>query len=628
MSTKVNELINELYSDIGFIFGTIDDFKKILNENVNSIESSEKNINEINIIISEQIKAGKINILFKNYLTKENIKEAFNFFNYIIENNDIQLSEDDYVNLLNIDKIVEYFNSLEKDHIDTDKQTLEGNLFETYSFTNSFNDKESTFGTSRFSDDIVTDYLSYIGAISLLTPDEEKNMFQKLDELQKNVEENKNEIKELKENIVSHNLRLVIPIAIYYEKFGNTLTLMDLIQEGNIGLMKAVDRFDVSRGFKFSTYATPWIRQGITRALGDKSRTIRIPVHQYDLQVAFNAFVTDYTNDNGVAPSDDIIMKKLNITKEMLGLIRNCPAVVASLDQPVNNEDEDSYLGDFIENNLVESAENIMEQNDLKNRINAMLEFIGQIKPDDNETTIMHKKRKVYIMKQRFGLNDGKSHTLDEIAKDLGITRERVRQIESKTIREISIKDPTKERQNIRLYYGEKNTSNTILNEYIEYCKKNDIKLRIKDYGFLSNAVTITCDVCGYTWSTYISSLNKSTHCELCEKRKEIFLEKMKQKAKEKAEVPKEIEDVKPSYQYKPRCDSLEEYIGITKDELEYALNRLIKSDSEFVLNRFNTRKSKAELTRYNNLVDHIRKIVEKARKRQEFNRTRKNKKN
>ena len=258
--------------------------------------------------------------------------------------------------------------------------------------------------------DPVRMYLKEIGRISLLSPEEELNLSERINE-------NDEEAKRL---LAESNLRLVVSIAKRY--VGRGLLFLDLIQEGNIGLMKAVDKFDSTRGYKFSTYATWWIRQAITRALADQARTIRVPVHMVETINKIVRVQRQMTLDLGREPSDEELAKKMNITVEKVREVIKISQDPVSLETPIGEED-DSHLGDFLKDESSLSPEEYTENEILKEEIKQVL---MSLQPREQE-----------VLELRFGLIDGTCHTLEEVGKKFNVTRERIRQIEAKALRKL-----------------------------------------------------------------------------------------------------------------------------------------------------------------------------------------------
>ena len=307
-------------------------------------------------------------------LDADSLDELYNLFN---ENNIAVVSEDDSDGGNNADRILLDDNTLTKD--------LNIN-------------------------DPVRMYLKEIGQIKLLTMDEELELADRIIDGDE----------QAKATLAEANLRLVVSIAKRY--VGRGMLFLDLIQEGNIGLMKAVEKFDVSKGYKFSTYATWWIRQAITRAIADQARTIRVPVHMVETINKLARIQRQLTLELNREPSEEELAKKMNVSVEKIREIYKISQEPVSLETPIGEED-DSHLGDFIkdENNM--SPEEYATNEMLKDEISDVL------------LTLTEREEKV--IRLRFGLEDGKSRTLEEVGQMFGVTRERIRQIEAKALRKL-----------------------------------------------------------------------------------------------------------------------------------------------------------------------------------------------
>jgi RNA polymerase primary sigma factor len=307
-------------------------------------------------------------------------------------------------------------------------------------------------------DDPVRMYLKEIGQIPLLNQEDEKKYAvsvsngryakEQLEEIQlgnlvlpdKDVEELKYAIDRAqyaKNKLVEANYRLVVSIAKRY--VGRGLLFLDLIQEGNMGLMRAVDKFDYEKGFKFSTYATWWIRQAITRAVADQARTIRIPVHMVETINKMIRIQRQLIQDLGREPSLEEIAQKMGITPEKVQNIQRIAKEPISLEAHVG-EEEDSSLGDFISDPNALTPHEYMLQEMVKQTLDEVLETLTD--------------REEKVLRLRYGLFDGKNHTLEEVGREFGVTRERIRQIEAKALRKL--RSPSRQNKLREFYYGKK----------------------------------------------------------------------------------------------------------------------------------------------------------------------------
>lgn len=272
-------------------------------------------------------------------------------------------------------------------------------------------EKDKVIDLIDMSADSIQMYLREIGRVPLLKGEEEVKLAKRKE---------KNDM-EARSQLVTANLRLVVSIA---KKFvGRNLSLLDLIQEGNVGLFRAVDKFDYRKGYKFSTYATWWIRQAITRALADQSRTIRIPVHMVETINKFQQIERRLIQDLGREPLPEEIAAEMGEDIDKVRQIMKISQETVSLETSVGEDDEDSTLGDFIEDNKTITPDKVASLQLLKDHVRAI---ISELSPREQK-----------ILEMRFGIDDGVAHTLEEVGQEFGVTRERIRQIEAKALEKI-----------------------------------------------------------------------------------------------------------------------------------------------------------------------------------------------
>ena len=272
----------------------------------------------------------------------------------------------------------------------------------------------------QFADDSVRLYLREIGKIPLLSNEEEVDLAYRIVKGEKKA----------KDKMVEANMRLVVSIAKRYS--GRGLDFLDLIQEGNTGLLRAVEKFDPDKGFKFSTYATWWIRQAITRAIADQARTIRIPVHMVETINKVLRATRKLTNELNREPSVEEIAKEMGMEPEKVDYVMKIKQDIASLDATVgrDGDDEDSVLGDFIEDEGRVSPEDAAAAQMLKEQIAEILSSLSE--------------REQKVVKLRFGIGGGRPHTLEEVGAEFSVTRERIRQIEAKALSQLRKHKDTK----------------------------------------------------------------------------------------------------------------------------------------------------------------------------------------
>lgn len=346
---------------------------------------------------------------------------------------------DDLYNWID-ENLIEFIDGDELDDDEVlDDDLSDEDLDEEDSIAEEISQLEKTFANASHAkiNDPVKMYLKEIGQIPLLDPKEEPIIARQIQEGEEAKEamkkpdlsdEEKKKLakviaggEQAKQMLISSNLRLVVSIAKKY--VGRGMLFLDLIQEGNCGLIKAVEKFDYTKGFKFSTYATWWIRQSITRAIADQARTIRIPVHMVETINKLTRIQRQLVQDLGRDPLPEEIAEKMeNISAEKVREIQKIALDPVSLETPIGEED-DSHLGDFIEDKDTLSPDDYTNNQLLKDEINAVLQGLTE--------------REEKVLRLRFGLLDGRTRTLEEVGKEFNVTRERIRQIEAKALRKL-----------------------------------------------------------------------------------------------------------------------------------------------------------------------------------------------
>ncbi len=307
------------------------------------------------------------------------------------------------------DQIEKLYDTIESMGIEI-VEGVEDNSSEDSSSSEHPSSETSLIGEISSTDDPVKVYLKEIGTVPLLSAEEELELAQRINEGDEKA----------KKRLSEANLRLVVSIAKRY--LGRGMHFLDLIQEGNLGLIKAVEKFDYSKGFKFSTYATWWIRQAITRAIADQARTIRIPVHMVETMNKVKRVSGQLLHNNGQEPTPEEVAAELNLPVEKIREIMRAAQDPVSLETPIGEED-DSHLGDFIPDNdalaPAEEASHVL----LKEHL---LEVLDTLTP-----------REKRVLEMRFGIDNGRPRTLEEVGKEFDVTRERIRQIEAKALRKL-----------------------------------------------------------------------------------------------------------------------------------------------------------------------------------------------
>ena len=344
-------------------------------------------------------------------LSDQDSDELFDWFNQ----NKIVITDDEDLNITDADL------ALDDDSMDFDADDEVDDFTDEENLASDIESLEQSFANSSHTkiNDPVKMYLKEIGRVELLNPEDEPEIARRI----------QNGDEEAKRILIAANLRLVVSIAKKY--VGRGMLFLDLIQEGNMGLVKAVEKFAYTKGFKFSTYATWWIRQAITRAIADQARTIRIPVHMVETINKLTRIQRQLVQDLGRDPTAEEIAEKMEgISPEKVREIQKIALEPVSLETPIGEED-DSHLGDFIEDKEAMSPDEYANNQLLKDEINMVLQGLTE--------------REEKVLRLRFGLYDGRTRTLEEVGKEFNVTRERIRQIEAKALRKL--KHPTRSKR-------------------------------------------------------------------------------------------------------------------------------------------------------------------------------------
>ncbi len=417
--SETNETVNkpESVKENGKAIKAVRSSKKSslgLKKKYNDIEDLKNDLQELNKQGVDIVQADVVNCLDRFEMSDDEMDQFYDWLSSVgidlidESDNEDELEDDDFL--------------ASESEDEGDEEDSEKNIVINY-------DQASTYTKVN---DPVKMYLKEIGRVPLLKADEEVVLAKRIEDGIANPNDPKlvQSGIDAKNELISANLRLVVAIAKKYT--GRGMLFLDLIQEGNMGLIKAVDKFDYTKGFKFSTYATWWIRQAITRAIADQARTIRIPVHMVETINKMTRIQRQLVQEFGRDPSAEEIAEKMGsgMTADKVREIQKIALDPVSLETPIGEED-DSHLGDFIEDKDALSPDQYANNELLKDEINLIL------------STLTDREEKV--IRLRFGLEDGRTRTLEEVGKEFDVTRERIRQIEAKAIRKL--KQPTKSKR-------------------------------------------------------------------------------------------------------------------------------------------------------------------------------------
>ena len=516
MATKRIKLLDQLYAEIGFIFGGFEVFKGMVYSEGKLVITKKE---EIEQLIVDSINNGKLAPMFKSYRSRKDVASAFIFFDKIFKKYDLKLKDNETMELLNIAEIPVYFDMLIQENVQITDNDLLNSLLEIYSLTNF--DVESIINDSSGVSTALKDYIKSIGNIPILTFDEEQVLFKKMSE-----EQDISKIKEIRNEIITRNLKLVVPVAKKYEPRVKHLSLLDLIQEGNLGLFKAIDKFEYKKKFKFSTYATWWIRQAILRAIANYEREIRVPVYRSEQIYKVTAAISAFEERNSRPATIKDIAEMTGLSENTVEIISKIPETKVSLEKDVNSDPHDvTQLKDFVIDEEADGASLYTEANELKRNIARYLDILDE------------KSKNVLIL--RFGLNNHREHTLEQVGQYYGVTRERIRQIEERAILKILKKFASEEDVNNRILVGETRSTNEIIDQYNE--RMDNPTTHLKAEMVTSHLVKISCTHeenevrCSYHTYAITSNTDLYTACPRCAKREAVKANaKLRQRKDEK----------------------------------------------------------------------------------------------
>lgn len=591
---NLDNIVSNLYHEIGFIFGGLESFRIVLEKNnINELLYNAKEYVEMIISINMN---DSFSSFFINYFNHCNsFIQTLDFFNNFINKYEINLTDEILIRVFENKAVMNFFKYLDEDILSDDNNLL-STLYGLYYVSDVTEDN-----TYSYSNDSEKDYLNRIKRIKVYDTVEEKMVFLRLQELMQDEVNNEEDIKKLKNEIVYHNLRLVANIAkkeyARYRLYDNpSISLLDLIQEGNIALTEKLDRFDVNRGTKFSTFIINWIRQAIDRSIEEFGKTIRIPSYQCAFQAKVNRIIEEHFKQYGSEPTDKILIDVYGIDKDMLSNYRKAAYVSTSLDKPLNDEEQEATIGDFTPDEDMVSPAQYSEKMDLKDRIHKMALISSMVDSPKTEKSLQLRKRDVLIFETMFGLKDGKTYTLDEVAKMFGISRQRVRIVVEKIIRRIKKIDPTCEKEeHIPNIYDSYNSKIENFKKYCTACRNNIV---LVSYNLPSGVATLECDNCGNVWTEKINNLGKTSICMKCALAK-----------KESCKTKESIIDETPITTERQALFALSRYTHIGIHELEIAFMEISDEDKLFLISKLNKPKTSLELKKYNDLVDRLRTL-------------------
>lgn len=449
---------------------------------------------DTNLII-EYINRGLFYSIFNKCIEIFTARDTFILFDKIISKINYQVELTDINKICKNIKVIKLCEEVNKCAANNKKDELLNNDFFSMAYESIYGVDESFDDLELQVDDSVKMYLAEIGKIPLfkyeVTVDKDGNKVVLVDEerdafIKLSLATNDEDIKEIKDEITNRNLRLVVSIAKKYMNRG--LSLLDLIQFGNIGLMKAVDKFDYTKGFKFSTYSTWWIRQAVTRGLADEGRTIRLPVHMNEKLEALRKAKIRFNETHNTEPSFEDLAELTGFSAQYVEMLESIPDTI-SIDKDVDNGSE--YKSDNDNESLLSFLSD--EESDPVEAYSENIEF----SEDVNNFLHILTDRERSVLKLRNGLIDGNPRTLEEVGKIFGVTRERIRQIEAKGISKIAKRYAAEQDEKNRIIVGESRSQKDIIADFNSRCITNGVPLRAS--ASTSYLVKVRCSACNKT---------------------------------------------------------------------------------------------------------------------------------
>ena len=503
MGNGNKKIIDKYYNKYSFVCKNKKDFANL---GFDKYTSSKEIAMFFKLLIIEKINRGELYDMFSDYYQNNTVRKAFEFFTKILrskEAEDVEILPDD-INRLVADERVSGFCKLVSG-FDDDPMADEPFFLLLCDFIDEITSREQNIESEEFNDDAVKAYLKEIGKIDLLDAEREKELFARLAKYDGT--ETGEEIKSL---ITCSNLKLVVSVAKKYMNRG--VPLLDLIQEGNIGLIKAVNKFDYTKGFKFSTYATWWIRQAVTRALADQARTIRFPVHIVEKINKMNRLSREFYQEYHREPTNEELAVLMKTTVDKIIELKKLPDEPISIDKEVGETGEsvtgfggEDNLSSFIPDENGEKPEEYAEYYELRELVKKYIDSCTE--------------REQKVLNLRFGIKGDGPYTLDAVGKRFGLTRERIRQIESRAIHKIFRRSARVEDPKNRVLIGETRPCEQIVEEFNKRMEAQDINL-VAEF-VTSSIIKLKCNECSWQEEVLSSMADTYTCCTRCNGDKE-----------------------------------------------------------------------------------------------------------